>query len=352
MFVLSQKQPPRSNRAAFTLIELLVVIAIIAVLIALLVPAVQKVRESASRLQCANNLKQIGLAMHMFEGTYGFFPPARSDGVNAVWPKGSPKNHGMFGIILPYIEQGAILTSTGYDFNQNWDAAQNRNAAKMPVVLYQCPSAGNSARFVTNPPTTSSPNFGQAVGDYAPVTFVESNLYIAMGLTAPALDLRGSMMQTNKFMYISGVRDGLSNSLAITECANRPGRILGRSVMPERDPAAVSPCNVNNFTVGGAGWADNDSAISVHGADAGTKVPNGSCAFPTGVGRLPASGSTSGGKCVINCTNWAEIYAYHTSGANALFGDGSVRFLSASMDPTVMIAIVTRAGGETNTDLP
>jgi prepilin-type N-terminal cleavage/methylation domain-containing protein/prepilin-type processing-associated H-X9-DG protein len=352
MFAPPSKARHRNRRSAFTLIELLVVIAIIAVLIALLVPAVQKVRESAARTQCANNLKQIGLAMHMFEGTYGFFPPARSDGTNAIWPKNNPKNHGMFGIILPYIEQGNILTATGYDFNQNWDATQNRAAAMMPVALYQCPSAGGSQRFVTNPPSTSSPNFGQAVGDYAPVTFVETNVYSAMGLTAPALDTRGSMMQTNKFMKIANVTDGLSNSLAVTECANRPARIIGRSVMPDRDPAATSPCNVNAYTVGGAGWADNDSAISVHGADANTNVPNGSCIWPVGVGRVPASGTTSGGKCVINCTNWAEIYAYHTGGANALFGDGSVRFLSAGMDPTVMIGIVTRAGGETINDLP
>ena len=342
----------RNGRSAFTLIELLVVIAIIAVLIALLVPAVQKVRESAARTQCANNLKQIGLAMHMFEGTYGMFPPARSDGANAIWPKANPKNHGMFAIILPYIEQGNILTSTGYDFNQDWDATQNRTAAKIPIAIYQCPSAGGSQRFVTNPPSTSSPNFGQAVGDYAPVTFVETSIYSAVGLAAPALDIRGSMMQTNKFIKIANVTDGLSNSLAVTECGNRPARIIGKSVMPDRDSAATSPCNVNNYTVGGAGWADNDSAISVHGADANTNVPNASCIWPVGVGRVPASGTTSGGKCVINCTNWAEIYAYHTGGANALFGDGSVRFLSAGMDPSVMIAIVTRAGGEIVNDLP
>src|SRR5262249_44992587 len=142
------------NRKGFTLMELLVVIAIIAILIGMLLPAIQKVRESAARIQCANNLRQIGLAMHMFEGNFGFFPPARSDSTGAVWPPANPKNHGMFAIILPYIDQGTLLTATGYDFNFDWDATVNRTAAKMPVKLYQCPSSPSSNRFVTNPPTT------------------------------------------------------------------------------------------------------------------------------------------------------------------------------------------------------
>ena len=77
-----------------------------------------------------------------------------------------------------------------------------------------------------------------------------------------------------------------------------------------------------------------------------TKVPNGSCIQPVGVGRVPASGTTSGGRCVINCTNWAEIYAYHSGGTNVLFGDGSVRYLTASIDPMIVIALVTRGAGD------
>src|SRR5687768_10668085 len=129
--------PKRERSAGFTLIELLVVIAIIAVLIALLVPAVQKVRESAARLQCTNNLKQVGLAIHSFANTRKVLPPG---GIRVV-PADGPKvervtgpvhpvlgtNQGWVPFLLPYIEQEALAKN--YQLNVPWYDNTIPNAA-------------------------------------------------------------------------------------------------------------------------------------------------------------------------------------------------------------------------------
>src|SRR5690348_5797465 len=115
------------RRCAFTLIELLVVIAIISILIGLLMPAVQKAREAAARTQCANNLRQIGLAIHMYHDTLKYIPPSRLSDVHATWAV----------LIMPYIDQGNL-------YNQ-WNLAndyysQNDTARLTNVPLYFCPS--------------------------------------------------------------------------------------------------------------------------------------------------------------------------------------------------------------------
>src|SRR5476651_974066 len=103
-----------NRRNAFTLIELLVVIAIIAVLIGLLLPAVQKVREAAARMQCSNNLKQLGLGMHNHESTFGFFPSSvRPLTTRVSWTVP----------LLPYLEQDNLRRN--YDLTTNWDSAVN-----------------------------------------------------------------------------------------------------------------------------------------------------------------------------------------------------------------------------------
>src|SRR5262245_9793997 len=116
-------RPKSRARGGFTLIELLVVIAIIAVLIGLLLPAVQKVREAANRMACTNNLKQIGLAIHNFENTYGGFPPCRVN--NPQPPVAGKFQHTWAPFLFPYIEQENLQKL--YNFNVNFDNATDKS---------------------------------------------------------------------------------------------------------------------------------------------------------------------------------------------------------------------------------
>jgi prepilin-type N-terminal cleavage/methylation domain-containing protein len=124
-------------RKAFTLIELLVVIAIIAVLIGLLLPAVQKAREAGSRIRCANNLKQLGLALHNYHEANGSFPP----GVVADTSDVRNGKHSGLVFLLPYVEQQPLYR--GYDFALSWKASANLAVAQVRVPTFLCPSGPN-----------------------------------------------------------------------------------------------------------------------------------------------------------------------------------------------------------------
>ena len=133
----------RNRRRGFTLIELLVVIAIIGVLIALLLPAVQKVREAANRISCQNNLKQIGLGVLNFESTYGGLPPSRTTGNVASAPYW-PYQHSWSAALLPYIEQTATFNL--YNYKADWNNAINYTAIRTYMPVFNCPSTPDQPR--------------------------------------------------------------------------------------------------------------------------------------------------------------------------------------------------------------
>jgi prepilin-type N-terminal cleavage/methylation domain-containing protein/prepilin-type processing-associated H-X9-DG protein len=305
------------SRRGFTLIELLVVIAIIAVLIGLLLPAVQKVRESAARSTCQNNLKQIGLAYHSYAQANGDkFPPAYE------YDPAKGRAHGPGVYVLPYIEQGAL--GAQYNMTQFCFAGGNGAVIKTPLKTYQCPSTIKRDRVYQLPAPVAAglgvPAYEAASGDYQPISGVKGALWTAV-LGTPADGDREGALEKNVFLPFARIADGLSATILLGEVAGRPDNYTNGRL-------------VSTGTEQGGGWGD---------PMAGEHWLNGS----------DETGTASPGTCVVGCTNaapWGSegrgLYSFHPNGANVVLCDGAVRFLARGTAPAVVLALVTRAKGE------
>ena len=158
-------QRKKPARAGFTLVELLVVIAIIGVLVALLLPAVQAARESARRMSCANNLKQIALALHNHEGVYRQLPFSRRDALpQRSWAPDT----------LPFLEQSNLVSGTAYDLHENWWRSTtyagapipNSSTVQLQLSIFSCPSTPNPKRIQNKTEVAPEQNKIGACGDY------------------------------------------------------------------------------------------------------------------------------------------------------------------------------------------
>jgi prepilin-type N-terminal cleavage/methylation domain-containing protein/prepilin-type processing-associated H-X9-DG protein len=297
-----------AQRRAFTLIELLVVIAIIGVLIGLLLPAVQKVREAANRGKCAHNLHNVGLALHNFENTRGRFPPGQVLGPVPLVGVTSPTEHGFWPFLLPFLGEENLYRLYRWDVN-SYDPA-NQPAVNTHIKILQCPSAepDRVGNFRPDPPR----KVPGACIDYATQGFVNPEL-VAQGLVDPMMaDNAGIFWPINFMSRTSDIPDGLSTTVAVVEIAGRPTR--WNAGQPTNEQRAGGP------------WAEawNEGRLDGAAYDGQKRI----------------------GPCAINCTNFFEVYSFHSGGANILFADGSVRFLKEKMHVRVYARLLTRAGGE------
>ena len=317
----------RHNRHAFTLIELLVVIAIIAILVGLMVPAVQRVREAANRLKCANNLRQIGLALHQYHGAYGFFPASG-------WTKAAPGNpsgkwHSWRAAVLPYAEQDNLRRIM--DLNFHWWEAPNLAAVSLPVKMFECPSVPARSP-VTGAVAKPSPAPGRpalvfsaspAPTDYEAIQGLQP-ASINPHLPAPRYDSanRLGVMHRDSRNDLPSVTDGTSQTVMVLECAARP--VVHR--------AGTTIAGLANDQ--GIGWADNEGPFSLDGSS-----PQGD-----------AEGCGTPCHRAMNARNDNEPYAFHPAGGNSLFADGHVAFQADFIPLRVLAALCTRAGGELPAD--
>jgi len=295
----------RSQQRGFTLIELLVVIAIIAILIGLLLPAVQKVREAATRMKCQNNLKQIGLAVHNYHDVHGKLPPARFEYRYVAWPV----------IILPFLEQENLYKQ----FNLTaLVSAQPATALQTTVSIYQCPSRHTANQLSTQNDATATGQTG-SLGDYATVDGPDGNdppyrRVSAAGMIVIAAGTSGTAAGWRSQTSFTSVTDGLSSTLMI-------GEKHVRRVDIGKDSGGDGP------VLGGFAY----SFMRVAGGTSG----GAGAEWPLGNG----PNDNVGGQALAVFGSW------HTGSVNFVWGDGSVRSLKFNIDSITLARLTTRAIG-------
>ena len=304
-------------RTAFTLIELLVVIAIIAILIALLLPAVQQVREAARRSQCRNNMHQVGLALHNYHEVHQTFPPGRTHGLTF--------NHGFspHAMWLPHLDQSQLYRRINFDYPS--DHPQNSTVRFCMLDVLMCPSDSNR----------------KIQGDNS-----IHNYLFNVGTTHSVIGSNGVFFQNSR-VRAADVRDGLSTTAFLAETVQGDGdgsttsdniRAAG-PMSPITDYATSCAAAPPVIPMRGSQWLFAAPGHSMYSHHRTPNDPQLDC--------MAGDARSSG-----NPTSWAAVSldvaarSRHDGGVNVLFGDGHVSFVSSSVDLAVWHALGTRAGAE------
>ena len=321
----------------FTLIELLVVIAIIAVLIALLLPAVQSAREAARRMQCTNNLKQIGLGMANYESSQGSLPAGIKGCCWGTWVV----------FVLPYMEQTSAFN--GWNFNGDnatagaaggsnsndlrYAGAANTTISRTLFTVYLCPSDKETKPSASVPAYNYAANFGNTtlyqIATYgtgaAAVAFQKAPFSDMWPATAVNGGPKGYTQQQFGTVQLSAISDGTSNTMLVSE------------VVKGETTSAMAGSDLRGFTHWGYG-AGYETYLTPN-----SKLPdvswNNYCQYPSGTNP----------PCIIQGAAANYIMASrsrHSGGVNTLFADGHAQFMKDSVSLPVWRALGTISGGE------
>jgi prepilin-type N-terminal cleavage/methylation domain-containing protein len=393
----------KKTRVGFTLIELLVVIAIIAVLIALLLPAVQQAREAARRTQCKNNLKQLGLAMHNYHDAHKIYPSGIVDdnhNAQGAYFTG-------FHLLLPFLEESALYNATNFraglapvpgtgvvdatlavtsppTAGGKWNGIHNTTVITKQLNQFYCPTnRSEGSILLTGTPSIriGATDYGMSNGAYSHMCGDPQDLSY--------LNAAGGYFGINTKTRVSDVRDGTSLTVCMGEISGNE-TILGWSnpatKAPQRSPVPGTTGLYTTAPIGvDQGWAQASVAgagatgVPAHGAVLYSAAQYGSTLGAGGLGTGPVTTTTGtasigfvnnptnefhskmnpvvvmhsqdaaatvSGECHNPADRLSESRCFHEGGAQFLFGDGTVRFITENVDVKIYAAVHTIQGKE------